>query len=206
MIRAQGGPAPSFFAPCVFDTLINLDVDFTADTSKLGKNLTSSEMKVVNATIQGDLNTKNDIILDHGYTGPITENYIEEIIGAIVVSMLSRRALVLKEFRKGMTLYGLADIVSKYPAAARSVFVLDEQRNVNADYLLSVLKPQNSPNETSRRPREENIMDYFQDFILSLEDGKVVGYSEAVAWKAEVEGHSSGSFESDKPEERYILY
>ena len=43
--------------------------------------------------------------------------------------MLSRRALVLKEFRKGMKLYGLPDIVLKYPAAARSAFLIDEKKN-----------------------------------------------------------------------------
>ena len=82
------------------------------------------------------------------------------------------------------------------------------KKTVDADYLLSVLKPEYSPNETSRRQREEIIMDHFQDFITSLEDEKVVGYAEAVAWKAELgEQHtySSGTNESDQPEERYII-
>ncbi|EDO39148.1 predicted protein, partial [Nematostella vectensis] len=108
-----------------------------------------------------------------GYTGPITRNCVESITGAVVVSMLSRRLLVLKEFRKGLELYGLADIVSKYPEVAKSLFVIGEQKPVDANYLLSVLKPVYSPPGTSRRSKEEDIMDYFQDFIVSLEDEKI---------------------------------
>lgn len=202
---AQGGPAPGFFAPCVFDSLVNSDVDFTADTSELEKNLTESELQVVNGIRQGELTANNDIILEHGYTGPITRNCVESIIGAVVVSMLSRRLLVLKEFSKGLGLYGLADIVSKYPAAARSLFVMGKQKPVDADYLLSVLKPQYSPNQSSRRSKEENIMDHFQDFIVSLEDEKIVGYSEALDWKTEVDEQSLGTNENDEQEERYSV-
>jgi hypothetical protein len=38
--------------------------------------------------------------------------------------MLSRRALMLKEFKTGMELYVFADIVTKHPKAARGLFVL----------------------------------------------------------------------------------
>ncbi|KAJ7352803.1 hypothetical protein OS493_033865 [Desmophyllum pertusum] len=59
-----------------------------------------------------------------------------------------------------------------------------KQKKVDANYLFSLMAPQFSPEGSSHRYSEEQVMDYFQDFLLSLEDDKVTGYREPVAWKA----------------------
>jgi hypothetical protein len=92
---------------------------------------------------------------------------------------------MLKEFKRGMELYGSADIVTKHPKAARGLFVLGQQEAVDADYLFSLMTPGHSPEGSSRRPLEEAIMDHFQDFLFNLEDTKVCGYQEALAWKTD---------------------
>ncbi|KAJ7384537.1 hypothetical protein OS493_021168 [Desmophyllum pertusum] len=53
------------------------------------------------------------------------------------------------------------------------------------NYLFSLMAPEFSPQGSSHRCTEEQVMDHFQDFLLSLEDDKVTGYAEPVAWKAE---------------------
>ena len=47
-----------------------------------------------------------------------------------------------------------------------------------------MLKPKFSENGSSRRVEEEQMMDYFQDFLMGLEDKKVDGDSEALAYAA----------------------
>ena len=167
----------------MYDNLVaDTDVELTAITQDLKTHLSEAELNIVNQIKQDDLKNHTDLIVEHGYTGPITDDNMDSISGAIVVNMLSRRMLALREFRRGLELYGLADLVAKHPNAARSLFVLGGQRPVDANYLVSILKPEYSPEGTSRRCKEEEVMDHFQDFLLTLEDEKISGYTEALAW------------------------
>lgn len=45
--------------------------------------------------IKGDLDDYHDITIDHRYTGPIKEDMMDDIIGSIVVSTVSRKFLSL---------------------------------------------------------------------------------------------------------------
>ncbi len=65
-----------------------------------------------------------------------------------------------------------------------SLFVSGQQKAVYADYVLSLLKPEFSEKGSSRRVDKEYMMDYFQDFVMGLEDKNVNGDSEALAWAA----------------------
>ena len=78
-------------------------------------------------------------------------------------------------------LYGLADIICNYQKVTHSLFVRGQQKAVDADYVLSLLKPKFSEDGSSRRVEEEQMMDYFQDFLMGLEDEKVGGDLEALA-------------------------
>ena len=46
-------------------------------------------------------------------------------------------------------------------------------------------------------------MDYFQDFLIQLEDNKVSGYSEAIAWKNQDEQDESVACGSDEHQEYF---
>ena len=177
---SQGGPPPCFLAPCVYNTLVS-DVDFFSED--LDKHLTASELNTLQQ-IKQNVTEHVDLILEHGYTGPINNTNVDSIVSAVVVGMLSRRALILKEVQKGMELYCLTTIVANHPKAARSLFVVGEQKPVDADYLFSLMKSEFSPEGTSRHHLEEAVMDHFQDFIFHLEDSTVTGYTEALAWKS----------------------
>lgn len=47
----------------------------------------------------------------------------------------------------------------------------------------SVLSPCYSAEGTSRRKLEEEVIDNFQDFLATVEDKNIAGYTEALAWK-----------------------
>ena len=58
---------------------------------------------------------------------------------------------------------------------------MGQQQKVDANYLVSLMAPEFSPEGSSRRLKEEEIMDNFQDFLISLEDEVITGYTEAIA-------------------------
>lgn len=116
---AQGGPAPGFLAPSVYDSLVVDDYS----SSDLSKHLTEKELLILES-IKQDPAQNTDVIVDHGYTGPITTANVESIVNAVTVSMLSRRQLMLREFKKGLELYGLSEIVVKFPQHCKALFVL----------------------------------------------------------------------------------
>ena len=180
---AQGGPPPCFLAECVYDTLIlEGDIDFTSVSPE--QYLTSTE-RGLHQQIQSNVLDQQESIIDHGYTGVIDEAHLDSITASTVVSILSRRALCLKQFKKGLQLYGLFDVISRYPELTRSLFVLGQK--VGTNYLFSLMAPKFSPKGSSRRHNEEYITDYFQDLPLGLEDDQITGYTEAIAWNLEEE-------------------
>ena len=65
--------------------------------------------------IKDDVLTFQDTIIDHGFTGQISQANVDSIISSIVVSIVSIRMLCLNAFRRGLNLYGLADIICNYP-------------------------------------------------------------------------------------------
>ena len=103
-----------------------------------------------------------------------------------LVSFVSRRSLFLKEFAKGLELFGLATAVKRNVDLCKKLFVNDtDANNVDAHYVVSVMKPLYSPEGTSRRVTEEGVIDNFQDLLMQMEDENMTGYSEIMAWNQE---------------------
>ena len=204
---AQNGPPPNFLDAVAFDSLINLDMDIRALSPD--KHLTSEEKKLFDA-IREDVGKHQDYIIEHGYTGVINEEHIDDILGSVLVSIWHKRVLCLKEFRQGMDLYGLASILSHSPDACKPLFVKGHISDVDANYLAGALNPQYSPEGSSKRLMEEKVVDHFQDFLLSLEDENITGYSAPIAWnyaedsqlqdRAEFPGESSEIEKFHSPE------
>lgn len=176
---AQNGPPPNFLDAVAFDSLINLDMDIRALSPE--KHLTSEEKKLFDA-IREDVGKHQDYIIEHGYTGVINEEHIDDILGSVLVSIWHKRVLCLKEFRQGMDLYGLASILSHSPDACKPLFVKGHISDVDANYLAGALNPQYSPEGSSKRLVEEKVVDHFQDFLLSLEDENITGHSAPIGW------------------------
>ena len=111
-----------------------------------------------------------DTIVDHGYTGVIDQEHINDITGAIMISLVTRRQLYLSEFMRGPELYGLPDIIRQKPEMCKALFVMELEKDVDANYMFSLKKPCYSLEGSSRKEVEESVMDSFQDFLISLED------------------------------------
>ena len=188
---AQGGPPPCFLEDCVFDTLVNSDVDIR--NLNPGQHMTASERRLID-NIREDVSQHQDVIIEHGYTGKIDAAHIDDIVGSIMVSIWNKRVLYLKEFKEGLSLYGLSSISSKNPQACKALFTKGQLKEVDANYLFALVHPEYSPQGSSRRQFEEKVIDNFQDFLLSLEDEQITGYSAPIAWR-----EGEGEEISDEP-------
>jgi hypothetical protein len=102
---AQGGPPPCFLNDKVYKTLVtDEDIDFT--NPKLIDQLTEKEKEILDQ-MKSDVLKFQDTIIEHGYTGQISQANVDSIISSVVVSIISKRMLCLNEFRRGLNLYGL---------------------------------------------------------------------------------------------------
>ena len=99
-----GGPPPAFLEDVAYNMLVSQDVEATQLSTE--KHLTKHEKQQLEA-ISNDPVANQDVILDHGYTGIIDASHVKDITGTVVVRLVTKRQLFLKEFRKGSDLYGL---------------------------------------------------------------------------------------------------
>ena len=100
------------------------------------------------------------------------------------MSLVNRRSLYMREFLTGMSIYGLHELLKSNPTVCQPLFVngiFKEQLTPDANYLFSLMNPQYSPAGSSRLI-EDSVMDHFQDCLILIEDGSIVGHSAAVAW------------------------
>ena len=186
---AQGGPSPCVLQGCVYESMVNPETDFK---SLNVEHITAEEKKMLE-NIQHDLDNHRDTIVDHGYTGVIDKEHINDITGSILISLVTRRQLYLSEFMRGLELYGLADIIRQKPEICKALFVMGHEKDVDANYVFSLMKPCYSVEGSTRKEVEESVMDSFQDFLISLEDEqKISGYTEALTWNYE-DGEDRGS-------------
>ena len=80
----------------MYDALssVDKDIDFNTVKDNLENHLTVAERKVLEQ-IKQDVVQHTDMILEHGYTGLVNEANTESIVTAVIVSIISRRCLVL---------------------------------------------------------------------------------------------------------------
>lgn len=189
---AQQGPPPCFLDDCTFQTLVKPEVDLLKLNPE--QDLTGGEQQLLQR-IKNDIDQHRDIVMEHGYTGRINEEHIDDMIGSLTVSLVNKRVLYLKEFREGLRLYGLSEILAKSPQACKPLFVTGQQEKVDAAYLYSLMYPAFSEERSSRRKLEEDVMDSFQDFLIELEEGKV----------APVAYHNEDDESEDKSEDKHPM-
>ena len=195
---AQGGPSPSLFEECVYNTLVNPDIDMMKLNAE--EHLCNNEKKIVDM-IKHDIKGNQDLILDNGYTGLVDDEHIDEIVGSVIISLVSKRILYLKEFLRGLSLYGIDELLSKVPSLCKPFFVQGLiQDTIDSNYLFSCMQPEYSDPGTSRRALEERVMDNIQDFLNNIEDNKVIGYSAPVAWNYDDEDGDKEKLLDDVPE------
>lgn len=178
----QGGPPPQFLNDINCNLLVNPLQDLS--DLQLDVHLTDHERAIV-TQVSKDPIAHQDDILQYGYSGIIDTDHVHDIIGTIMVSLVRRRLLLLNEFKRGLELFGLASAGASNASLCRSLFVIESSNiTVDAKYLVSLLKPLYSSEGTSRRTVEETLIYNFQDFLMGLEDEKMTGYTEMIAWSS----------------------
>ena len=196
---AQGGPGACFLEECVYDMLADEDVDMKTLSEE--KHLTPHEQTLI-VSIREDPKALEDTIMEHGYTGVIDTHHVEDIVGTVIISIISKRLLYLKEFRNGLNLYDLPAFLTSNANACKDLFVIGKSKEVDANFVVSCMKPCYSETGSSRRAVEELLVDNFQDLLISLEDESVTGYTEALAWD---DGTDSIGNHEDDTAEREVL-
>ena len=134
--------------------------------------MTASEKQLIDG-VSSDINLHKDSVLEHGYTGPIDKEHIDDIVRSMKVSLLNKRVLYLREFKEGLSLFGLSTILDDYPLVCEPLFVQNRLEKVDSTYLFSLMQPEFSSVGSSRRQLEENLMDHFQDLLMALDDGEI---------------------------------
>ena len=194
----EGGPPPVFLDECVFNMLVNPSVDMS--NLNIDHHFTLMDKQQLEA-IRKEPTSHEEFIIEHGYTGIINVDNADAIMGTVMISMISRRLLYLSEFLKGLELFGVAANVVQHPCVFKEAFVNTTRGKVDANYVVSLFSPIHSPEGTSRRHIEEQIVDCFQDFLIQLEDNEISGLTEAIAWKNQDEQNESEACGSDEHQE-----
>jgi hypothetical protein len=179
---AQGGPPPRFLHENVFKMLVNPDVDVA--NLNPDEHLTDDDQQLI-SRVKNDVSAHKNTIIDSGYTGVIDEDHKDDIVGTMIVNIVGKRLLYLKEFAEGLKLFGLMQAIRDNPDLTKTLFVAGNDA-VDANYVFSLMCPQYSPEGSSKRVHEDKIMDNIQDFLFGLEDESVTGYAEAISWAADL--------------------
>lgn len=195
---AQGGPPPSFLAEPVYQLMLTLEVNL--DQLDAETHFTPEDKEIFEQIRNCDSfdDSLRDIILDHGYTGPLDKTHQGDIIGTIQVSIMNKRLLYLREFCEGLKLFNVYALVKDNPGLCKDLFVPNSSGPVDADYVFSLVSPYYSAEGTSRRKLEEAVMDNLQDFLTTAEDKNITGYTEALAWKENNVTDENGVLEAEK--------
>ncbi|XP_028416429.1 uncharacterized protein LOC114540493 [Dendronephthya gigantea] len=175
---AQGGPPPCFLDECAYNSIFT-----ETDLTNVDEKDLAEKEKLILDNIRLDCTKHSDFIIEHGFTGIVDQRFIQDIVNSLKVRFVSDRMLYMKEFKKGLDVYGLGNMIEMNPDACRPLFVKDFKKDLvpDADYLFSLMKPIFSEEGSTKRVMEESIMDHLQDVLISLEDTQVSGYSAAVA-------------------------
>ena len=104
---AQGGPPPRFLHENVFKMIVDPNVD-VANLNH--DDLTGHDQEILNS-VENNIIAHTDLIIDRGYTGIIYEDHKDDIIGTMVINIVGKRLLYLKEFMEGLKLFGLMEAI-----------------------------------------------------------------------------------------------
>ena len=83
---------------------------------------------------------------------------MDDIIGSIVVSTVSRKCLSLRQFKEGLKAYGLKDLRLDYPESCRPLFIKEHVEAVDASYLVGLLEPEFCDMGTPERTVENQVI------------------------------------------------
>ena len=78
-------------------------------------------------------------------------HHVEDIVGTVIIRIISKRLLYLKEFRNGLNLYDLPAFLTSNANVCKDLFVIGKSKEVGANFVVSCMKPCYSETGSSRR-------------------------------------------------------
>ncbi|XP_061570618.1 uncharacterized protein LOC133424185 [Cololabis saira] len=130
---------------------------------------TVGQILAVKLSTEHSIGGLSDEIFNCGYTGAISVQNKESIIGAIILHAVLRLQPMLEQLREGR-LYDLLSLIRQYPDICQPLFVPGEDVKVNAEFVMASILPQLSDKGTSRHQVELEMMNFVQDFLYEVED------------------------------------
>ena len=131
--------------------------------------------------MENNLTKHREYIIEKGCTGFISPSNINDIIGTVLVSTVTKRLTYFKEFYTGLELLRFGLILKSNSELLKPLFVC-QNGQVGANFLVASIKATFSKLGTNRRNIEEMILDYLQDTIKSLEDEGIAGETQQPAY------------------------
>ncbi|XDV25294.1 hypothetical protein PO909_029234 [Leuciscus waleckii] len=161
---AQGGPAPRFMQEWCYEYLATGNIK--------GNDVHDTEISPLIKMIEdaSDLSNYTKEILECGYTGPINIDHKKSILRALALHITTKRIPMLQQLREGLEIYDLIKVMQRKPQECHNLFVIGYNDKVDSHYILSHLAPEMSPTGSTKQVKESKIMEFFQDFLLELED------------------------------------
>ena len=153
----MGGPPPCFLNESVYRMLVDLQsVDI--QNLNISKHLTSSEIEFIKEREKEPAHYK-DFITDNGYRGVISHFNLSDIIGTMLISIVRKRLMYLKEFFLGLELelFRFGSILKNNVELLKEFFVVTDNE-VDANFVVSALTANFSATGSKIRKDEELII------------------------------------------------
>ena len=92
---------------------------------------------------------------------------MSDIIGTMLVSIVTKRLMYLKEFCLGLELFGFGSILKNNVELLKELFVVTDN-DIDANLVVRALTAKFSATASKRRKDEELIIDFFQVICFSV--------------------------------------
>ena len=133
----NGGPPLCFFEENVYKMLCDPNsVDLQNLSMK--EHLTSKEVEKM-TYIENNPTEHREYIIENRYTGFISPSNINDIIGTVLVSIVTKRLTYLEEFYTGLELLGFGLILKINSELLKPIFVAQVEE-VDANFLVASIK------------------------------------------------------------------
>ncbi|XP_017548199.1 uncharacterized protein LOC108424580 [Pygocentrus nattereri] len=170
---AQGGPAPNFLALWCYNFLCSGSLDLkNVDKTDLGDNQYTNLISKVESASKFTITDLTEDIVSCGYTGTVSLEKKQEITRAVILHATLKLVPILQQMRNGLQLYGLSDLMSKYPKICQPLFIPGVEMTADADFVMSVCQAQFSVKGSYKEQREVTLMNHLQDLLQELEQNE----------------------------------
>ena len=99
--------------------------------------MTKSEIEFIKE-IEKEPARYKDFIIDNGYIGVISHSSLSDIIGTMLISIVTKRLMYLKEFLLGLELFGFGSILKNNVKLLKELVVVTDNK-IDANFVVSAL-------------------------------------------------------------------